>query len=84
MESAIGINRELTIQKFDFNIEDGDRILLTTDGVHELISKVEFRDMSINNKELNAFGDAIIKTLESKKATDNLTFMLIEIDNKSV
>lgn len=83
LESAIGINRELIIQKFEFDLEHGDRLLLTTDGVHDVISKVEFRDMSKNNEDLDDFGDEIVKVLKSRNITDNTTFLLLELKNKS-
>jgi serine/threonine protein phosphatase PrpC len=78
LESALGIKGNLITQEFEFNLRNGDRILLTTDGVHDVISKAEFRDMSINTKELNDFGNIIIQKLNSLKLTDNVSFMIIE------
>ncbi len=79
IESAIGIKGELTIQSFDFDLQTNDRILISSDGVHELISKVEFRDLSIKNKSLTEFGDALVSLLNKKGLIDNSTFLIVEL-----
>ncbi|TAJ13931.1 serine/threonine-protein phosphatase [Marinilabiliaceae bacterium JC017] len=80
LESAIGIKDIITIQNFEFDLENKDRILITTDGVHDVISKVEFRDLSKKNKSINDFGDNLVSILQQKKITDNLTFLIIELN----
>lgn len=79
IESAIGINSELQIQDFNFNLQPLDRILLTTDGVHEIITKTEFRDLSKQNQDVGKYGQAIISLLNSRKITDNTSFIVISI-----
>lgn len=79
IDSAIGMKDEIKIQNFSFDLEPNDRILITSDGVHDLVTKVELRDLSIQNKELNNLGDQLALLVKSKKLTDNATFLLIEI-----
>lgn len=80
IESAIGASDFPTIQTFNFELVQGDRVLITTDGVHELISKVEFRDLSVRNKDINSFGLALVNLLNTRKLTDNASFILISVE----
>jgi len=77
IESALGIKGTPEVQAFEFKLLAGDRILLTTDGVHDLISKVEFRDMSITTPTIAEFGEKIKQKLSERKLTDNASFILI-------
>jgi PPM family protein phosphatase len=79
LESAIGAKDMPTIQLFDFQLLPNDRIILTTDGVHEVISKIEFRDLSVKAETVEEFGQSIIKMLEMRKLTDNVTFLIISV-----
>lgn len=77
--SAIGTSRELAIHIFDYTLQTGDRILLTTDGVHDVISKLEFRDLSISTENIEEFGNGIIDLLKTKMITDNVSFIAISV-----
>ncbi|MBI9056812.1 MAG: serine/threonine-protein phosphatase [Labilibaculum sp.] len=79
LDSAIGIRGIPKIQKIKFKVNSRDRILITSDGVHDVISKVEFRDLSLKSVSINDFGRNVIETLKSKKITDNTTFIIAEI-----
>ena len=79
LESAIGMKDKITIHDFEFDLEQYDRILLTTDGVHDVVSKIEFRDLSKKNKNINGFGDELVTLLKDKPTSDNFTFLIIEI-----
>ena len=79
IESAIGINRELIIQEFEFKLEFNDKIILTTDGVLDVISKVEFRDLSKEYSDIKKFGEAVVDCLKGKKVTDNISFIALKI-----
>ncbi len=80
LESALGIKGNLLVQDYKFDLMDGDRIILTTDGVHDVISKVEFRDMSKASGSVEDFGEAIVKALSQAKLTDNVSFIVLQLD----
>jgi len=82
IESAIGIKGQLKIQSFEFDLQFNDRIIISSDGVHELINKFEFRDLSIKYKVLKDFGDALISLLHEKVMIDNSTFLIIELSKE--
>lgn len=80
LESAVGINKLPLIQNFSFALMIGDRILITTDGVHDAISKLEFRDLSKKSKNINEFGNNIQILLKEKKLSDNTSFIVVSIE----
>ena len=79
LESAIGMKGSLTIQTTEFPLIPSDRILLTTDGVHNIISKIEFRNLSKMSLNIVDFGDNIISLLKTKSISDNVSFVAIEV-----
>jgi serine/threonine protein phosphatase PrpC len=79
LESAIGIKGEIKIQTFRFDLQVGDRVLLTTDGVHDVINKLEFRDLSKESANVEQFGKKIIELLKDKRLTDNVSFILMDV-----
>lgn len=79
LTSAIGIQGKLFVQTFEFEIEPGDRILLTTDGLHNAISKVLLRDLSVSNADVEDMRSALVEVLNTTALTDNASFLLCEV-----
>jgi protein phosphatase len=79
IESAIGIEGKPTIQTFSFDLEKKDRILMSTDGFHNLVTKERLRDLSVANKMCNDFFLALKKILEFEELSDNSTFQVVEV-----
>jgi serine/threonine protein phosphatase PrpC len=81
LESALGISEDPTIQGFEFDLQDGDRIVFTTDGVHDIITKVEFRDISKESETLPEFANKLIRLLSERKPSDNMSFILLALNS---
>jgi PPM family protein phosphatase len=79
LESALGISKSLIVQSFQFNLEIRDRVLISSDGFHDIINKREIRDLSVSNQNVHDFGEALVKLLSNKKLIDNVTFVVVEI-----
>ncbi len=69
----------MIFQEFQFDLLIGHRILLTSDGVHDVITKKEFRDLSITSEKIEDFGEKIVKLLKAKILTDNTSFIAISV-----
>lgn len=80
LESALGLET-LKIHEFEFKLERGDRIILTSDGLHTIITKIELRDMSKLSLSNEEFIIKVKKLLNSKKLSDNASIVSIEILN---
>lgn len=79
LDSAIGIKGPVTYQNFKFTLEVNDRVLLTTDGVHDVVSKTEFRDLSLQTETVTIYGNRIVSLLSTKKLSDNVSFIVIQV-----
>lgn len=78
LENAIGLE-SLFIDDFTFDLEIKDRIIISTDGFHDEMSKSELVDISIKNKEsLKDCFEQIVSNLKYKKFTDNNSFLIYE------
>jgi len=74
---AIGMKEEVGIYYFENNLEVGDKVLLCSDGIYEVLNEEEIAK--------NLFGASHIVRVASKKTNDNLpddtTAVVIEINN---
>ncbi len=79
LESALGSERPLLFQTFEHELQTGDRLVFSTDGFHEIISKKEIRDLSVSLKSLSEFHRRLKIEVENRIMRDNTTFICIEI-----
>jgi len=79
IESALGVPNMLHIDTFNFDLESRDRIILSTDGFHELFNKSSLRDMSVNNIKCEDFYNELVASVNVQKLRDNTSFILMEI-----
>lgn len=80
IESALGVtDRELDLFEFEFQLEVNDRLILTTDGIHENVSKKELRDISLKSKTSSDFVENLKETLRHTEPNDNNSIIVISI-----
>jgi serine/threonine protein phosphatase PrpC len=78
LENAIGI-KDLKIDVFSFDLENDDRIIISTDGFHDVMSKREIVDISIKNKNsLEKCFENLVWELNKKTLTDNSSFLIYQ------
>lgn len=80
LEMALGSDNGLHPYQFKFDIFPGDRVLLTSDGVHTIINKALMRDISLSSDNLKGFSKRIIDRLKLSNLKDNITFVAIEVN----
>jgi len=73
--SAIGVSGALTYQEFNFDLEEGDRVLLMTDGVYSVVTKKEFRDVSLEHFDFDTYCKKIIEKVVNGHTKDNYTLI---------
>jgi len=80
LQNAFTADRTSTdCQIIETGIQKGDRIILTTDGIHDIINNAELSDLSNSSGSIGSFGDAVIKTLTSRKITDNYSLIAVMV-----
>lgn len=80
LENALGVKAEPRVDVFEFPLQVGDRVLLTTDGVHSLISKQTLRDLSKEHSDVSDFVASIYSLINNKQPTDNFTAVAIQVE----
>ncbi len=79
LETALGNEKHFEIHEFSVELEPGDRLILTTDGVHDNIFKREIRDYSINSSSAKELGEKIISHVETNKPKDNYSLITLVV-----
>lgn len=62
----------------DFDVQTGDRILLVTDGVYEMLSRQEIRDISRDSDNVSALAARLHESVKSAGAIDDYSAVVIE------
>lgn len=79
LESALGDQYEPQIEGFHFRIEPGDRILLTSDGVHNVVFLRELQKIASDSNGPKEICDAVAALVQERGATDNFSIVALQI-----
>jgi protein phosphatase len=77
--SALGAHRGIEVQEFSFDILPGDFIIMTSDGVHQLLSMSEFRDISKVSSTCAEFVDYVRRKIEERTPSDNFSIIVLKV-----
>jgi protein phosphatase len=78
--SALGvINKPLKLQKIEFDIESGDKVVIASDGVHQVISMSIMRDILSTFNDPKKFIEKLKKEIEQRGAKDNYSVVTVFI-----
>lgn len=73
---ALGSSSLLTVDFYISNIQDGNVILLCTDGLTSMVEPQEIYEV-VANKELEEAADQLLELAKARGGLDNITFILI-------
>jgi serine/threonine protein phosphatase PrpC len=77
LDSALGMHEQPQIDGFSFEIEDGDRLFLTSDGVHQKLLLRELRQISDRHFDPKNFVEEVGATVEARTPDDNYSIVAI-------
>lgn len=80
IESALGLREKPQIDSFECKIKDGDRIIITTDGVHDLFWACEIQKLAANAITPEAFTQNLTDAIEHRGPRDNYSVVALYID----
>ena len=75
---ALGMREEVAVDIGRFEIADGDRFVVCSDGLSGMITDEEIRDIVRAGDELDKSVDQLITSANENGGTDNITAVLIE------
>lgn len=80
LESALGTKEEPSIDFFVFDLLLGDQILLTTDGVHNIIPLREMQRLSSTFKKPTELTQRVSESMNQLGATDNFSMIALYVE----
>ena len=81
---ALGIQDEAQIDLFPFRVETGNRYLLCSDGLTNMVEDTELCRLISQKKDISEIGAELILKANKNGGLDNIAVVLVEIDNSEV
>ncbi len=79
LSRALGIDAHAEIDYKTVLLEVGDRLLLTTDGVHDFVEHERMQAL-MGGEDLDAVAEALVEAAHAGDSRDNLTALVLEIE----
>ncbi len=83
LAKAIGTSIFVTPEIRSEKVESGDIYLLSSDGLHDLVSDSDIESLLKNSSELSRVGNHLIETAKESGGHDNITLLLVRIHDIS-
>ena len=77
LESALGIHGDIRIDTFSFDLRDGDRVFLSSDGVHQVVYLREMQDVSMESSSASIFCEKMDAAVKERGARDNYSLVAV-------
>ena len=78
--SAMSTHSEYDLYESAFGVHVGDRILLTTDGFHQIVDRREIALLSSRHASLDLFFEGIKDSLSRRSLADDATCLAVEVE----
>ena len=79
---AVGVDKEVEVDIFEVDLTEGDKILLCSDGLSNMIDDKEIYDIISKSESLETAVDTLIETANEKGGTDNISAILINYERE--
>lgn len=77
LESALGDRNDPRIDSFHFDLQAGDRVLLTTDGVHNLVMLREMQELASTSSTPSELTSRVAVAVENRGPSDNFSMVAL-------
>ena len=78
--SAMSLGRDYDLHEQQFDLRQGDRVLLTTDGFHNKLMRRKIAQISSENRVFSDFWTALCMAIESESIDDDATCLALEVE----
>jgi serine/threonine protein phosphatase PrpC len=79
---CLGMQADIDVDTFSMPLEPGDRILMCTDGLTNLVSNDEIKEFVLGNAELENACRKLVDTANERGGHDNITVVLLHYDGE--
>lgn len=80
LSRAMGIEPHLEVDYKNITLEKGDRLLLTTDGIHDFVTDKILKAQLAGDGNLDEIARLLVKTALDNGSDDNVTCQIVHID----
>lgn len=81
LESALGDREEPRIDKIQFDLLPGDRVILSTDGVHNIVFLKKMQSLCVSSKTPRMLAESVAKEVAAYGANDNYSLIALFVDS---
>ena len=76
---SIGVNKDIDIQRCVQEHNEGDMFLLCSDGLSDMLSDIEIKNMLIKKQSLKRITKKLVKSANKNGGKDNITVIIVKI-----
>ena len=81
---ALGATKDVAVDFFDVHLESGDRLLLCSDGLTNMVLDEDIEDIIVSEELLETAGKRLVEAANENGGKDNIGIVLVEPDTKEV
>ena len=81
---ALGATKDVAVDFFDVHLEPGDRLLLCSDGLTNMVLDEDIEDIIVSEELLETAGKRLVEAANENGGKDNIGIVLVEPDTKEV
>ena len=75
---AIGVGKEVEGDFYEFNIEDGDKILFCTDGLTNMLTDGEIAEIILGSDDTASAAEKLLERANAAGGKDNITVIVAD------
>jgi len=76
---SIGVNKDIDIQHFVQEYNEGDVFLLCSDGLSDMLSDIEIKNILIKKQPLKRITKKLVKSANNNGGKDNITVIVVKM-----
>jgi len=76
---SLGINKNIDIQRYVQEYNDGDMFLLCSDGLSDMLSDIEIKNILIKKQSLKRITKKLVKSANKNGGKDNITVIVVKM-----
>jgi protein phosphatase len=78
---SVGVEAKVSVDRKDISVQPGDRFLLCSDGLSDLVSESEIlRVLGSKDGDLGALADELIAAANTAGGHDNISVVVAEVE----
>ncbi len=81
LSRALGIEPRIELDHMSMKVQKGDRFILSTDGVHDVLDSQELQKLVSQNADLEQIAHDVGKASLDKGSEDNISCLIVEVSS---